>query len=80
MVAISASRSSESGWGAASLKSVTELLAQDALFQAVAGIEQHPHRDGLVGKHLDAADVARLIVIGHRRDRALVALGAGGTR
>src|SRR6267142_1267587 len=31
---------------------IPELLAQDALFQAVAGVEQHPHRDGLVGKHL----------------------------
>src|SRR5882672_9778746 len=31
---------------------IAELLAQDALFQAVAGVEQHPHRDGLVGKHL----------------------------
>ncbi len=53
---------------------MTELLAQDALFQAMAGIEQHAHRDGLVGKHLDAADVARFIVIGHRGDRTLVAL------
>ena len=50
------------------------MLAQDALFQAVAGVEQHPHRDGLVGEHLDAADVARLVVVGDRRDRALVAL------
>src|ERR1700682_1262892 len=57
-----------------SLKSMAELLAQDVLFQAVAGIEQHPHRDGLVGKHLDAADVARLAVIGPRRDRSFVAL------
>jgi len=45
-------------------KSVAELFAQDALFQAVAGIEQHPHRDGLVGEHLDAADIARLVVVG----------------
>ena len=54
--------------------SIIELLAQDALFQAVAGVEQHPHRDGPVGKHLDPADVARLVVVGHRRHRALVAL------
>src|ERR1700730_1417711 len=26
-------------------RSVPELLAQDALFQAMAGVEQHPHRD-----------------------------------
>src|ERR1700738_1045117 len=53
---------------------VPELLAQDTLFQAVAGVEQHSPRDGLVGQHLDPADVARLVVIGDRRDRALVAL------
>ena len=35
--------------------SVSELFAQDALFQAVAGVEQHPHRDGLVREHLDAS-------------------------
>src|ERR1700738_3611699 len=53
---------------------VPELLAQDTLFQAVAGVEQHPHRDGLVGQHLDPADVARLIVVGAPRDRAFFAL------
>src|SRR5262245_19851932 len=51
---------------------VAELLAQDALFQAVAGIEQHAHRDGLVREHLDAGNIARLVVVGDRRDRALV--------
>src|SRR6266699_6149303 len=60
--------------GGAGGKSVSELLAQDALFQAVAGIEQHPHRDGLVGKHLDAADIAGLVVIGDGGDRAFFAL------
>ena len=50
-----------------------ELLAQDALFQAVAGVEQHPHRDRLVREHLDTADVADLVVVGHGRDRPLVA-------
>src|SRR5258708_22359246 len=54
--------------------SVPELLAQNAFFQAVTGVEQHPHRDGLVGGHLAPADIARLVVVGHRRDRALVAL------
>src|SRR5262249_24136485 len=44
--------------------SVAELLAQDAFFQAVAGVEQHAHRDRLVGEHLDTDDVARLVVIG----------------
>src|SRR6202048_3181971 len=37
---------------------VPELLAQDTLFQAVAGGGPHPHRDGLVRQHLDPADVA----------------------
>src|SRR5216683_5452059 len=58
----------------ATQKSVAELLAQNALLQAVAGIEQHPHRDGLVGEHLDAADIARLVVVGDGGDRPLVAL------
>src|SRR5579863_6472984 len=49
---------------AAGANSMPELLAQNPLFQAVAGIEQQPYRDGLVGKHLDAADVARLVVVG----------------
>src|ERR1700712_4547614 len=53
---------------------VPELLAQDAFLGAGAGVEQHPHRDRLVGQHLDAADVADLVVVGHRRHRALVAL------
>jgi len=52
--------------------SIPELLAQDALFQAMAGIEQHPHRDGLVGKNLDAADVARLVMVGDGGDGAFI--------
>src|SRR5260221_11452413 len=54
--------------------SVPELLAQNAFFQAVTGVEQHPHRDGLVGEHLDPPDIARLAGGGPLRDRALVAL------
>src|ERR1700761_6167641 len=54
--------------------SVAELLAQDTLFQAVAGIEQHSHRDGLVREDLDAADVAGFVMVGHRGDWALLAL------
>src|SRR5216684_6242918 len=53
---------------------VPELLAQNAFFEAVAGVEQHPHRDRLVGQHLDPANVAHFVVIGHRRHGALVAL------
>ena len=52
--------------------SVSELLAQDTFVETVAGIEQHPHRNGLVRQNLDAADVARLVVVGDRGHRALV--------
>src|SRR6266705_1440054 len=51
-----------------------ELLAQDAFLEAVTGIEQHPHRDRLVGQHLDAADIAHVVMVGGGRDRALFAL------
>src|SRR5437899_9863516 len=51
-----------------------ELLAQDAFLEAVTGVEQHPHRDRLVGQHLDAADVAHVVMVGGGRDRTLLAL------
>src|SRR6266508_5105317 len=51
-----------------------ELLAQDAFLEAVTGIEQHPHRDRLVGQHLDAADIAHVVMVGGGRDRTLFAL------
>src|SRR3981081_2585516 len=54
--------------------SKAELLAQDALLQAVAWVEQHPHGDGLVREHFPLLYIADLVVIGHRRDRTLVAL------
>ena len=54
MVAIAAPASIRGALG----PSIVELLAQNALFQAVAGVEQHPHRDGLVREHLDPADMA----------------------
>src|SRR5260370_30029567 len=53
--------------GGGSGGSVAGLLAQDAPFQAMAGVEQHPHRGGLFGKHLHAADVPRVLVIAHNR-------------
>ncbi len=58
--------------------SVSELLAQDALFQAVAGVEQHPHRDGLVREHLDAgADhVCVQVLIGADVDDDLAVLAS----
>src|ERR1700754_3194095 len=52
--------------------SVAELLAQNTLFQAVAWVEQHAHRDGPVGQDLDAPDPADLLMVGDRRDGALV--------
>src|SRR4029450_9945005 len=49
---------------AGSSPSGPELLAQDAFLEAVTGIEQHPHRDRLVGQHFDAADIAPVIMVG----------------
>src|SRR5260370_33075738 len=53
---------------------VPELLAQNAFFQAVTGVEQHPHRDGLVGEDRDPADNRRLVVGGQLHDTALAAI------
>src|SRR3978361_1385006 len=36
---------------------VPELLAQDAFLEAVAGVEQHPHRDRLCRRHTRAPGV-----------------------
>src|SRR5437867_8061071 len=55
-------------------RSGPELLAQDAFLEAVTGIEQHPHRNRLVGQHLDAADVAHVVMIGGGRNRTLFVL------
>src|SRR5947207_12750567 len=59
---------------AGSWPSGPELLAQDAFLEAVTGIEQHPHRNRLVGQHLDAADVAHVVMIGGGRNRTLFVL------
>ena len=52
---------------------IAELLADDPFLQAMSGVEQHAHGDGAVGDHLDAADIAGLVVIGNGRYRPLVA-------
>ena len=49
-----------------------ELLAQDALVEAVAGIVQHHEVDAVIHRDLDAGDAAELDVVGDRADRALV--------
>jgi len=57
-----------------------KLLARMRSSRLWPGIEQHhPHRNGLVGKHLDAADLARLVMIVDAANRALVALGTSMT-
>ena len=47
-----------------------ELLADDALIQAVAGIKQHVHSDGVIHVDVHRAHRAHLVVIGDRRDGA----------
>src|ERR1700731_1623449 len=52
--------------------SVSELLAQNALVEAVAGIEQHGHIDAVIHADLDGPHRAHLVVVGDGGDRALV--------
>ena len=59
---------------AATAGSVPELLAQDPLIQAVAGVEQHMHGEVMVHADFDRADGAHLVVIGNGGDRALEGL------
>src|SRR5580693_6531276 len=51
--------------------SVTELFAQDALVEAVAGIEQHVHVDAVIHADLDGAHRSHLVMVGDGGDRAL---------
>ena len=51
-----------------------ELLAQDALVQAVTGVEQHRDRDRTVHHDLDRLHRAHLVVIRNGGDRPLVGL------
>src|SRR5580700_11918770 len=48
---------------------VSELLAQDPLVEAMAGIEQHVHRDAVVETNVDGADRPYLVVVGDRGNR-----------
>ena len=47
-----------------------ELLAQDALVEAVAGVVQHDEVDAAVHRDVDALDAAELGVVGDRARRA----------
>src|SRR5690606_6770339 len=66
------------GWGGATRReargSGLELLAEDALFEVVLGIEQHGDRAlaRLADRHLD--HVAHLVGVGGGADRALVGI------
>src|ERR1700729_3037744 len=53
-------------------RSNAELFAQDALVEAVAGIEQHVHGNAVIHADLDGAHRAHLVVVGDGGDRALV--------
>jgi len=48
-----------------------ELLAHDALVEAVAGIEQHAHADAVIHLDVDSEHVAHLVMVGDGGDRAL---------
>src|SRR5262245_11680120 len=50
--------------GRRAIASVTELLAQDTLVEAMTGIEQHLHRDRMVHADVDLAHRAHLGVVG----------------
>src|SRR5262245_48135616 len=54
--------------------SIAELLAQNPLVEAVAGIEQHLHGDAVIHVNVDGTDRTNLVVIGHRGDRPLLRL------
>src|SRR4051812_18023559 len=54
--------------------SIAELFAQDPLFEAMAGIKQHSHRNAFVRQHFDAPNIARLVVIGDGCHRPLLTL------
>src|SRR5580700_8740450 len=51
--------------------SVSELFAQDALVETVAGIEQHVHVDAVIHADLDGADRTHLVVVGDGGNGAL---------
>ena len=48
-----------------------ELLADDALVEAVAWVEQHVHRGGVIHANIDRAHRTYLVVIGDGGYRAL---------
>jgi hypothetical protein len=52
--------------------SVSELLAQNAVFEAMAGIEQHVHFDRMVHADLNRGDRAHFGMIGDGGDRPFV--------
>src|SRR6266566_3635124 len=54
--------------------SIAELLAQNALVEAVPRIEQHLHGDAVIHLDVDRADRAHLVVVGDRGDRTLLRL------
>jgi len=55
-------------------RSVSELFAHNALIETVAWIEEKLHGDGEIHLDVHGRDFAHFIVIGHRRDGALVRL------
>ena len=62
-------RRSPQGPAARAAASIAELLAQDALVQAVAGVVHHDEVERAVDRDLDRDDVVDLGVIGDGADR-----------
>jgi hypothetical protein len=54
--------------------SVAELLAENALVEAVPGIEQHVHGYAVIHADFDGADGAHLVVVRDSGDGALLGL------
>src|SRR5262249_46232905 len=55
-------------------RSVTELLAQYPLVEAVTRIEQHLHGDAVVHVNVDRTDRANLVMVGDGGDRTFLRL------
>src|SRR4051794_1999457 len=54
--------------------SVAELLAHNALVEAVARVEQHAHADSVIHPDVDGGDLAHFIMIGNGGDRPFLRL------
>ncbi len=54
--------------------SIAELLAQNPLFQRMAGVVQQHEFGGVVHFHVHMGEIAEFVVVGDHRDRTLLRL------